>query len=265
MSIQFLALRTTPRRHLGDTGTLTMDFHALLCPHLTASSSTMPIGANGAREWETGWGDEVNSLSADGASWQQPATSAGGSGGGWLTGEPQPWYQRGVVPAGLETGPDGKIDRVGPDISMDGDGATGYLVGGTPLGGSPTTDPGTWQYTQFGIGGTSLSTPLFAGVQALAQQANGGRPLGFANPEIYRRAGTPAIRDVTTLPDGAAPVAVRYRVGGIAGPPMLYTMLGHTVPSTPDQTSLTSTGPGFDTATGVGTPTGAYLRSFDQH
>jgi hypothetical protein len=41
-------------------------------------------------------------------------------------------------------------------------------------------------------------------------------------------------------------------------------MLGHTVPSTPDQMT-TSTGPSFDTATGVGTPTGAYLRSFDQH
>ena len=39
-------------------------------------------------------------------------------------------------------------------------------------------------YGEYRIGGTSLSSPLFAGVQALAAQAAGGR-LGFANPTIY--------------------------------------------------------------------------------
>ena len=227
--------------------------------------TSLAIGANGSREFETGWGDERNLLSADGTSWQQPTLAAGGAGGGWLAGEPQPWYQHGVVPANLETGPDGKIDRVGPDISMDADGTTGYLVGGTPLSGLLTGNP--TYYAQFALGGTSLSTPLFAGVQALAQQVDGGKPLGFANPEIYQRAHTPAIRDVTpyTLPDGAAPVAVRYRaVNGVANTPVLYTMVGHgsLLPGDASDMVLPRTGPGYDTETGVGTPTGAYLRSF---
>lgn len=230
--------------------------------------TSLAIGANSSREFETGWGDVRNTLSADGTSWQQPTLPAGGAGGGWLTGVPQPWYQHGVVPADLETGPDGKIDRVGPDISMDADGTTGYLVGGTPLSGLLTGNPTS--YTQLEIGGTSLSTPLFAGVQALAQQADGGRPLGFANPEIYQRANTPAIRDVTTytLPDGTAPDAVRYRnVNGAANTPVLYTMVGHgsLFPGDPSGTVLPSTGPGYDTETGVGTPTGDYLRSFRRH
>jgi subtilase family serine protease len=182
----------------GDSGA----FNPLPGSWATAVGGTsLAIGPDGSREWETGWGDEISPLSSDGTSWQ--AAQAGpGSSGGWLMGTPEPWYQRGVVPAGLEKGPDGKLDRVGPDISMDGDGTTGYLVGGTALGGSRTTDPSTWQYTQLAIGGTSLSSPLFAGVQALAQEANHGRALGFANPELYQRYGTSQIRDVTvyTLP-----------------------------------------------------------------
>jgi subtilase family serine protease len=226
--------------------------------------TALAIGKNGSREWETGWGDEVNALSSDGTSWQQPAQSAGGAGGGWVTGEPQPWYQRGVVSASLAKGPDGKEDRVGPDISMDADLVTGFLVGGTPLDGSPTTDPSTWHYIQQDIGGTSLATPLFAGVQALAQQAS-GKAFGFANPVIYQRANTPAIRDVTkyTLPDGAAPSAVLF--DSVFGPgAALTTMLGRMYPLTPNEPLLPSTGPGFDTETGIGTPTGAYLRSFSR-
>lgn len=236
----------------------------------SVGGTSLAIGANGSREWETGWGDVRNVLSADGTSWQQPALPAGGAGGGWVAGEPQPWYQRGVVPANLQTGPDGKLDRVEPDISMDADGATGYLVGGTPLSGLLTGNPS--YYTQLDIGGTSLSCPLFAGVQALAQQANGGKALGFANPEIYQRAGTPAIRDVTTYtqPDGTAPSAVRFQYrNGITNPPVptLDTMVGHgsPLPGDPTGTVLPSTSPGYDTETGVGTPTGAYLRSFGRH
>jgi subtilase family serine protease len=224
--------------------------------------TSLAIGKNGSREWETGWGDELNALSSDGTSWQQPGVTDGGAGGGWTTGEPQPWYQRGVVSASLAKGPDGKEDRVGPDVAMDADLTTGYLVGGTPLDGSLTTDPSTWHYIQQDIGGTSVSTPLFAGVQALAQQAN-GKAFGFANPVIYERANTPAIRDVTkyTLPNGTAPVAVTFGTETGNGP-ALTTMLGRMFPLTPNEPLLPSTGPGFDTETGLGTPTGAYLRSF---
>jgi hypothetical protein len=39
-------------------------------------------------------------------------------------------------------------------------------------------------YGEYRIGGTSLASPLLAGIQAVAQQGAGAR-LGFANPLIY--------------------------------------------------------------------------------
>ena len=163
--------------------------------------TVLAIGANGKRLWETGWGDEQASLSADETAWDSPGPSTG-AGGGKVAGQPQPWYQRGVVPSSLATGTDGTLDRVGADVAMDADGRTGMLVGGKPL---DVTGNGT-TYTEDRIGGTSLSAPLFAGVQALAQQAAGHR-LGFANPEIYQRYDTPSFHDITkyTLPDGGYP------------------------------------------------------------
>ena len=64
--------------------------------------------------------------------------------------------------------------RVAPDISAVGDPYTGFYYGQTVDG-------------QFGIGsigGTSLSCPLVAGIQALASQ-NRHHPIGFANPLLY--------------------------------------------------------------------------------
>ncbi|WP_410670107.1 protease pro-enzyme activation domain-containing protein [Amycolatopsis sp. cmx-4-68] len=228
----------------------------------SVGGTSLAIGPAGTREWETGWGDGVNALSPDGTSWEQPIQQGGGAGGGREADEPQPWYQRGVVPDALAKGPDGRFDRVGPDVAMTADDATGMLVGGTALGGSATTDPSTWPYTELGVGGTSLAAPLFAAVQALVQQARGGKPLGFANPVLYRRAGGPAIRDVDeyTLPDHTAPVAVRTR-GFNNDAPVLYSMFGR-MSVTPPSPLTPSTGPGFDTVTGVGVPTGAYPLSF---
>ena len=217
--------------------------------------TALAIGANGQRLWETGWGDEQASLSADQSTWGALGPS-NGAGGGNNPGQPQPWYQRGVVPASLAAGADGTLDRAGADVAMDADGRTGMLAGGKPL---DVTGDGA-AYVETRIGGTSLSSPLFAGVQALAQQAAGHR-LGFANPEIYQRYDTPSFRDITkyTLPDGSYPTE--------AAQPLftdvwdLYVHQGQvpvsTIVSTPPDTL-----PGFDEVTGVGAPTGAYLRSF---
>src|SRR4029077_20542046 len=64
-------------------------------------------------------------------------------------------------------------------------------------------------YDVFRLGGTSLSSPLFAGMQANAAQAAGGR-LGFANPAIYQlaRDGVAAYNDV--LPNENAVVRPDY-------------------------------------------------------
>ena len=77
-----------------------------------------------------------------------------------------------------------------PDIAMDGDPQTGMLVGETQ-----TFPDGSVKYSEYRIGGTSLSSPLYAGVEALADQA-AGHPHGFANPAIYRSAGSAALHDV---------------------------------------------------------------------
>ena len=73
---------------------------------------------------------------------------------------------------------------------MVGDPNTGFLVGQ-----SQTFPDGTVKYSEYRIGGTSLSCPLFAGVVAVADQVHGGS-LGFLNPQLYSLAGTSAFRDV---------------------------------------------------------------------
>src|SRR5436190_6276361 len=71
---------------------------------------------------------------------------------------------------------------------MDGDPNTGMLVGRTQ-----TFSDGVC-YDEYRSGGTSLSSPLFAGVMALADQA-AGHHHGFANPALYA-ASASAFRDV---------------------------------------------------------------------
>lgn len=220
--------------------------------------TSLGIGLHGSREWETGWGDTVSRLSPDGTSWQPPQPG-GGTGGGWLPGVPRPWYQQGVVSDRQATGPDGKIDRTSPDVAIDADAGTGMLVGGTPLYGEtwPGTDESAWQYIERRYGGTSLSTPLFAGVQALAQQARGGKPFGFANPTLYHLTGTGAFRDITAL-TGPPPAAVAQRwVSAGTFAPMLLQMLAQE--PTPGVPTTSAVGPGFDNETGIGVPTRWYL------
>ena len=63
------------------------------------------------------------------------------------------------------------------------------------VGQTQTFPDGTAAYSEFRIGATSLSSPLFAGIMALADQ-RAGQPHGFANPALYGLAGTSAFRDV---------------------------------------------------------------------
>jgi len=102
----------------------------------------------------------------------------GGSGGGTSFVYPQPAYQAGVVPTSLSHANGSEPMRVEPDISMDADPATGMLVGETQ------TFPNGVFYDQYRIGGTSLASPLMAGVIARADGA-AGHPLGFLNPSLY--------------------------------------------------------------------------------
>jgi len=138
------------------------------------------------------------------------------SGGGRSAIFARPSYQNGVASV---TGSHRGI----PDISMDASCSSPVAVYGTFLGG------GGWQTSC----GTSLATPLMAGIVALADQV-AGHPLGLINPALYKMsaARSPAITDIL-----AGDNAVRGANGG-------------TVPG------FRAT-PGYDLASGTGTVNGA--------
>jgi subtilase family serine protease len=221
-------------------------------PWVTSVGGTsLATSADGRYRWETGWGDDIAPLSANGKSWTNPpGTFAGGSGGGASELFTQPYYQRGIVPASLAGA--AKPMRVMPDIAADADPATGMLIGLTEQQSASSPQ----EYTEVVVGGTSEACPLIAGIEADAEQAL-GMPIGFANPAIYLRYGTRAYHDVTDYPLGAGVqiAAVLSLAGAPAGePPDALVTLAH-------DTSLRATR-GYDDVTGVGSPTAAYLRSY---
>jgi subtilase family serine protease len=132
-----------------------------------------------------------------------PFSFYSGSGGGPSLIMREPGYQHDVPysMSAYTTTADGKKvslgspHRVTPDISMVGDPYTGFVVGETyTIAGDPISDDGcvrltsTTEYCEGSIGGTSLSSPLFAGVLALVNQARFQQhkgPVGFVNPALY--------------------------------------------------------------------------------
>jgi subtilase family serine protease len=205
---------------------------------------------SGTYGFESDMGTLRSTLSADGKSWTPfPPPFYFGGGGGTSEDFTQPWYQSGVVPGPvshtLMTGKKSRTaQRVTPDVSMNGDLYTSVAVGLSD--GSP--------YGEGGYGGTSVSSPEFAAVQADAIQAS-GHAIGFANPEIYQRSGL--FKDVV---DEAAlhhqTPLVNVHDAGIVNGALLARLIVFG-----QDTSLNAV-PGYDDATGVGSPTLSYLKSF---
>src|SRR5439155_476844 len=73
-------------------------------------------------------------------------------------------------------------------------------------------------------GATSLSSPIMAGIMALADQARGS-PHGFANPALYAIAGSSAVRDVTTPRSIVAAVRTDYCDFLTAASGIFYSLL----------------------------------------
>ncbi|HEX4222272.1 MAG TPA: S53 family peptidase, partial [Pseudonocardiaceae bacterium] len=177
-------------------------------PYVTSVGGTsLAIGQNGKTVWQSTWGVNSAALSADGKSWTPtpgtgyPGAWVQGGGGGTSTLFTQPSWQNGVVPTSLsEALPNGTTSttpmRVSPDVAMDADPDTGILVGQTQ-----TFADGSVKYYETPWGGTSVSCPLFAGLQADAQQISGST-IGFADPALYSRYGTPAYQQITDDPLG---------------------------------------------------------------
>ena len=98
----------------------------------------------------------------------------------------RPSYQNGVVHGGS--------GRAYPDVALDADPTTGMLVGETQI------FPKGVKYDEYRIGGTSLASPLMAGVVADTAQHASSR-LGFLNIAIYKLAAAHvgAFTDVTPV------------------------------------------------------------------
>jgi|HubBroStandDraft_1064217.scaffolds.fasta_scaffold07070_2 subtilase family serine protease len=218
-------------------------------PYATAvGGTTLGIGKTGNRLFETGWSTGESGL-IDGA-WQFLGEQAASGGGPSLLWK-QPAYQKGVVPAALAAAPGnrGGLVRSVPDISADADPFTGFGLGtlSFPRNGFP-------DYSESDIGGTSLASPLVAGLVADAQQGERSS-FGFLNPVFYKLVGTSAVND--TLPiTSETPVLYRGTACGAA-------QCGFTALTTFDDQSYNMEGyagqvtlKGYDNMTGVGTPNG---------
>jgi regulation of enolase protein 1 (concanavalin A-like superfamily) len=118
--------------------------------------TTLQVSSAGVYEGESAWNDSSGSLS---------------------TQESQPAYQKGVVTQS-------STQRGAPDVALDADPSTGAAVYDSYDGAGTS---GNW----FQVGGTSLSSPMMAGIVALADQgraANGLPNLNGATgtlPAIY--------------------------------------------------------------------------------
>jgi subtilase family serine protease len=215
-------------------------------PLVTAVGGTsLGVGKDDNYLFQTGWGTTTTTLTSGAWAPAPPGDYLYGAGGGTSRLFAEPDYQKPVVPKKLANANHGKGGgRVVPDVSLVGDPQTGMLVGQTQ-----TLPDGTVKYSEYRLGGTSLSSPLMAGVMALADQ-RAGRRHGFANPALYGRYGTGAYRDVFAP---LAPIAVVRNdyVNSVDATDGTTTKL-----RTFDQTGTLHTTAGYDDVTGVGTPNG---------
>jgi subtilase family serine protease len=238
---------------------------------------------NGTYVFETGWSTTRNRL-FDGrtcsgfltpsAAWCSTEVYLYGSGGGTSRLFPEPDWQQGVVPAAL-TQPSGftpsftRPGRVVPDISADGDPNTGMLIGQTQ---TFSTGPA---YGEFRIGGTSLASPLMAGMFALSAELRNAS-LGFVNPLLYGSSVRSTIRDVGKVTTKGV-VRVDYVNGENATAGLLYsvrtldyessprTVVSPAFPTGDYNTTIHTTG-GYDDMTGLGSPTASFYQALaDAH
>ena len=209
-------------------------------PWVTAVGGTaLGISAANTRALETGWGTSSYSCNTV----TKACTRTGwlyGAGGGDSRVFAEPSYQSSLP---------GTARHV-PDVAALGDPQTGFLVGQTQ------TFPEGASYDEYRIGGTSLSSPIFAGLMALADQA-AGEPHGFANPLFYAHPG--AFYDVLSVKTAVARRNFNNSVDASAGTSdLLRTFDDYS--GSPTQ----STHAGWDNVTGLGTPGSNFLATFGQ-
>jgi subtilase family serine protease len=194
-------------------------------PFVTGVGGTK-VNALGPRPAETVWNDGVR---------------VGASGGGISTFWKMPSYQveapasLRVVNGGSSGSPCGATSgdcREVPDVSADASPATGYVIYWNGTGAAGLGQPQGWQV----VGGTSGAAPAWAALIALANASSAcnGTRVGFANPALYNAA--------------ASNYAANFNDTTSGNNDMTGSNLGQF-----------GSGPGYDMATGLGSPNGAAL------
>nr|WP_239452037.1 S8 family serine peptidase [Frondihabitans sp. PAMC 28766] len=224
----------------------TIGFPADLPYVVGVGGTSVQIGSKNNWMGEYGWQSDYSELSTDGKSWTPalPGVYSSGGTGGTSQLFAQPWYQQGVVPTSASEANGSTPMRTIPDVSMVGDPNTGMLVGETQ-----TFPDGTY-YDQYRIGGTSLSSPLTAGLLAVASQYSHTK-LGFVNPLYYKLLGTSALHDIAAPKKPVAQVRTNYVNGVDNTQGKSYELQTIDV-----QSSTLHDTRGYDDETGVGTPAG---------
>jgi subtilase family serine protease len=215
-------------------------------PYVTAVGGTSAgVSQTNRRVFELGWETGKSTLDKSTTTWNAPAYLYG-SGGGTSRLFAQPSYQAGVVPNAISQTYGGGAMRAVPDVAALGDPNTGMLVGETQ-----TFPDGSQHYSEYRIGGTSLASPLYAGMFALAQQ-KAGHAFGLANPVLYG-ARSQSI-DITKADLGSYPGDVRsdYVNGVDATAGYVYSARWFDR----DGSLTIHVRPGYDDVTGVGVPDG---------
>jgi subtilase family serine protease len=283
----------------GDNGDVALNIGFADASWPASSPLVTAVGGTSLALWdaygnksEWGWGTFRGYLTGATVNSASSVTDSGvgsfafyaGAGGGASIVMPEPAYQSKAVPTKLTDRTydlNGKRytlprDRVVPDVAMDADPYTGFLIGETYLiAGNPVNDAGctpisdTEEYCEAGIGGTSLASPLFAGVLAQVDQYrhnNGLGDLGRVNPRLYMLpVGLPGSTSspLSDVQAPAAPSAVlrgyvtdatRVRVvtmNSVPGP--FGPLCTGTYCNGQDSWTL-QTLPRYDNVTGVGTP-----------
>jgi uncharacterized delta-60 repeat protein len=198
----------------GDNGSLAKGYPAFSPNVLAVGGTTLLLNGDGSYNSEVGWGYNV------------PGVGWIGSGGGASQFESQPPYQASIVPPAMSNH-QGVADRTIPDVSMIGGTTVAVIDSYIP---SPTyaypANPG-WLATT----GTSLSTPCWAGLIALADEgrANAKKPILASSGPAYQT--QTALYD---LPSGDFNDITTGNNGYQAGP-------------------------GYDLVTGLGTPVASRL------
>jgi subtilase family serine protease len=238
-------------------GYATPDYPAV-SPNVTAVGGTsLGIDGTGKNVFETGWGTRrakwidgtfytPTSACPTVGSWcNPPSTWLYGSGGGVSCIFARPSWQTGITAtAPAHSACQGNPGRAVPDISAFGDPNTGFVMGMTE-----TFPDGSVKYGEFREGGTSLSSPTFAGMMATAHVD------GFANPLFYSSTVRNALHDVLPVTGGYLGLVRADYNNSVSGPEH-YTL------RTFDQDGLTlHTTAGWDDVTGLGSPTSAFFQA----